>query len=101
VYFQRKPGQDLKAETQRQELMQRPWRNAAYCLAPHGLLSLLSYIIQDHGECPGDPCLPTSIINTKERKEEENKAKQNVPLVFQQAVGIFSQLRVPPLLTWL
>ena len=28
--------------------MQRPWRSAAYCLAPHGLLSLLSYRTQDH-----------------------------------------------------
>jgi hypothetical protein len=31
-----------KAGTWRQELMQRPWRNAAYWLAPHGLLILLS-----------------------------------------------------------
>jgi hypothetical protein len=31
-----------------QELMQRPWRDAAYWLAPHGLLSLLSYRTQDH-----------------------------------------------------
>jgi hypothetical protein len=28
--------------------MQRPWRDAAYWLAPHGLLSLLSYRTQDH-----------------------------------------------------
>ena len=32
----------------RQELMQRPWRSAAYWLASPGLLSLLSYRIQDH-----------------------------------------------------
>ena len=25
---------------------QRPWRSAACCLAPHGLLSLLSYMVQ-------------------------------------------------------
>ena len=31
-----------KAGTWRQELMQRPWKGAAYWLAPHGLLSLLS-----------------------------------------------------------
>lgn len=31
--------------------MQRPWRSSAYCLAPHGLLRLLSYNTQDH--CPG------------------------------------------------
>ena len=28
--------------------MQRPWRRAAYCLASHGLLSMLSYITQIH-----------------------------------------------------
>ena len=38
-----KPGQELKAGTWRQELKQRPWRGAAYWLALHGLLSLLSY----------------------------------------------------------
>jgi hypothetical protein len=32
----------------RQELMQRPWRGAAYWLASPGLLSLLSYRTQDH-----------------------------------------------------
>jgi hypothetical protein len=32
----------------RQELMQRPWRNAAYWLTPHRLLSLLSQRTQDH-----------------------------------------------------
>jgi len=32
-----------RAGTWRQELMQRPWRGAAYWLALHGLLSLLSY----------------------------------------------------------
>jgi hypothetical protein len=37
-----------KAETWRQELMQRPWRGAAYWLAPHGLLGLLSYRTQNH-----------------------------------------------------
>jgi hypothetical protein len=30
-----------RAGTWRQELMQRPWRSAAYWLAQHGLLSLL------------------------------------------------------------
>lgn len=28
--------------------MQRPWRSAAYWLALHGLLNLLSYTTQDH-----------------------------------------------------
>jgi hypothetical protein len=32
----------------RQKLMLRPLREAAFCLAPHGLLSLLSYITQNH-----------------------------------------------------
>ena len=33
--------------------MQRPWRSAAYQLASHGLLSLLSYISQDPGVTTG------------------------------------------------
>jgi hypothetical protein len=37
-----------RAGTWRQELMQRPWRDAAYWLASPGLLSLLSYRTQDH-----------------------------------------------------
>jgi hypothetical protein len=37
-----------RAGARRQELVQRPWRDAAYWLAPHGLLSLLSYRTQDH-----------------------------------------------------
>jgi hypothetical protein len=32
----------------RQELMQKPWRRAVYWLAPHDLLSLLSYRTQDN-----------------------------------------------------
>jgi hypothetical protein len=37
-----------RAGTWRQELMQRPWRGAAYWLASPGLLSLLSYRTQDY-----------------------------------------------------
>jgi hypothetical protein len=37
-----------RAGTWRQEMMQRPWKGAAYWLAPHGLLGLLSYRTQDH-----------------------------------------------------
>jgi hypothetical protein len=37
-----------RAETWRQELMQKPWCGAAYWLAHHWLLSLLSYKTQDH-----------------------------------------------------
>ena len=36
-------GNSNRAGTWRQELMQKPWRGAAYWLAPHGLFSLLSY----------------------------------------------------------
>ena len=41
-----------KVVTRRQELMQRPWKDAAYWLTPHGLLSLLSY--RTHGHQPRD-----------------------------------------------
>ena len=42
--------------TWRLELMQRPWRNAVYYwLAPHGLLSLLSYRTQVHQPRDGTP----------------------------------------------
>lgn len=38
----------LAPRTRRQKLMQRPWRGETYWLAFHGLLSLHSYITQDH-----------------------------------------------------
>ena len=37
----------------RQELMQRPWRGAAYWLASPALLSLLSYTTQDYQPSDG------------------------------------------------
>ena len=37
-----------RAGTQMQSLMQRPQRGTVYWLAPHALLNLLSYRIQDH-----------------------------------------------------
>jgi hypothetical protein len=37
-----------RAGSWRQELMQRPWRGAAYFLAPYVLLILLSNRTQDH-----------------------------------------------------
>lgn len=39
----RKSGQEHKAGTQRQKLMQGPWKIAAYWHAPQDLLSLLPY----------------------------------------------------------
>lgn len=39
-------GQELKAGTGRQEMKQRPQKNAAYWLAPSSLLSYLSYAAQ-------------------------------------------------------
>jgi len=36
-----------KEGTWRQELMQKPWRGAAYWLAPHDFLHLFSYRTQD------------------------------------------------------
>ena len=61
-------SQELKmAGSWRQELMQRPWRGAANCLASYGLLSLLSYRTQDHQPRDGTTHnrlgLPTSITN--------------------------------------
>ena len=41
-------SQSNRAGTWRHELMQRPWRGAAYWLAPYVLLSLLSYRPQNH-----------------------------------------------------
>ena len=38
----RESGLELK-QVRKQELMQRPWRDATYCLASPDLLSLLSY----------------------------------------------------------
>jgi hypothetical protein len=43
----RKSGLELK-QGRKQELIQRPWRDALYWLASPGLLSLLSYRTQDY-----------------------------------------------------
>ena len=49
VHHWRKSGQELKqGRILRQELTQKPWRDAAYWLASHALLSLLPYRTQDH-----------------------------------------------------
>jgi hypothetical protein len=52
VHHQRKSGQELRAGTWRQELMQRPWRDVTYWIASPGLLSFLSYRTQNYQ--PGD-----------------------------------------------
>jgi hypothetical protein len=54
-----------RAGTQRQGQVQRPWRDAVYWLASHGLLHLLSYRTQDYqtedGTTHHDPGSPTLI----------------------------------------
>ena len=45
VHHYRKSGLELR-QVRKQELMQRPWRDATYWLASPGLLSLLSYRTQ-------------------------------------------------------
>ena len=56
-----------RAESWRQDLIQRGWRSAAYWLALHGLLGLLSYRTQDHqtriGTVHSVLGPPASIIN--------------------------------------
>jgi hypothetical protein len=47
VHHQRKSGLEFR-QVRKQELMQRPWRDAHYWLASPGLLSLLSYRTQDY-----------------------------------------------------
>ena len=47
VHHQRKSGLEFK-QVRKQELMQKPWRDALYWLASPGLLSLLSYRSQDY-----------------------------------------------------
>ena len=44
VYYEGKEGRNSsRAGTKRQELKQRPWRRAAYGLAPHNVLGLLFF----------------------------------------------------------
>jgi hypothetical protein len=47
AHQQRKSGLELK-QVRKQELMQKPQRNAAYWFASPGLLSLLSYRTKDY-----------------------------------------------------
>lgn len=60
---------EAQAGTWHQELKQIPWRNTSSCLAPPGLLRLLSYALQDQFPrgCTIHNILgpPTSIISRK------------------------------------
>ena len=55
-----------RVETRRQELMQKPWRDAAYWLASPGLLRLLSYRTQElqprDGTIQIEPSHPWSLV---------------------------------------
>jgi hypothetical protein len=82
----------VRAGTWRQELMQRPGRDAAYWLAPHGLLSLLSYRTQVH-QLRHDPTHnrlgpPPSITNLR---------KCLMACLQPDFIETFSQLRLSPL----
>ena len=75
--------------------MQRPWKGAAYWLALHGLLSLLSYRTQDHqprdGTAHSELGPPLSITN------ERNAFPASLQPDLMEA---FSKLKFPPL-QWL
>ena len=55
----REVGPGFKAGTYRQELKQRPWRNALSWHVPPGLLSLLSHTSQDY--LPRDATVPSTL----------------------------------------
>ena len=63
----RKAKAGTQSGTWRQELIKAPWRGAAYWLAPHGLLNLLSSRTQNHQPREGTTHKglrpPMSIIN--------------------------------------
>ena len=83
--------------------MQKPWRDAAYWFAPHGLLSLLSYRTQDHQPRDGtmrwalpglhagpEKTLKISLVFFSSSIANEENTSQ---LDLKEA---FSQLRFPP-----
>lgn len=85
-YITEKPGKKFKIGTSKQ----RPWRNAAYCLPPHGLLTLLSYTTQDRlprGGITWSSQRPLTLIINQE----------NGPQTFLQSklIGEYSQLSFP------
>jgi hypothetical protein len=61
----KKSGLELK-QVRKKELIQRPWRNAAYWIASPGLLNLLSYRTQDsqprNGITHNGPSHPWSLV---------------------------------------
>ena len=72
--------------------MQRPWRGAAYWLAPHGLLSLLSYRTQDHQPKDGSTQNGVgSLLSITNLKSVLQACLQP------DLLGAFSQLRFSPL----
>ena len=77
---------EVRAGTCRQELKQRPWKDAAYCLALHCWLSYLLYTALDHlprgGTAHSGLHPPTPIIN-------QEKALTDLP-ISQSDGGIFS-----------
>ena len=70
--------------------MQRPWRDAAYWLAPHDLLSLFVYRTQDH--------LPTGgpIYNRLGPLQHSHQSHLKICLTAESHGGIFS-VEVPAL----
>lgn len=48
VHHSGKSGLGLRADTSKQKLKQKPWRNTAYLFALYSLLTFLSYATQDH-----------------------------------------------------
>jgi hypothetical protein len=76
---------EIRTGTWRWELMQRPWRGAAYWFAPHGLLSLLSYTAQD--DQPRDDTDHSELDSLTLTISQENSPQANL-------VGTFSQLKL-------
>jgi hypothetical protein len=55
VHYQSQDRNSSRAGTLRQELMQRPWRGATLCLAPH---DLLAFFIEPRTTSPGTALQP-------------------------------------------
>ena len=74
------------AGTWRQEQKQGPWRNIAYWLASHGLLSLFSYTPQDH-LTRGDTTHSGLVLSTSIRNLKKKGTQAHI-------IEAFSQLRL-------